>query len=177
MNASYLLIMGIISILIISGCVSNTDGDSAGIVDEPSTIKEGDTVKVSYVGEFEDGTVFDSTEKHGGDPLEFTVGKGQVISGFDDAVIGMKTGEEKEVRLEPSEAYGEHNPELVMEIPRGSVPEDVEIGDVLGMLVPGGQQVPARVIGFDAENVTIDMNHEMAGKVLIFRISIVEFSS
>lgn len=177
MRVEYFLIFGIISVLIISGCVSNSDSGPAGETDEQPTVKAGDTVKVSYVGTFEDGTVFDSTEQHGGTPLEFTVGMGQMISGFDNAVIGMKTGEEKNVRLEPSEAYGEHRPELVMEIPRTGVPEDVEVGDTLGMMLANGQQVPAKVTAMDTENVTIDMNNEMAGKVLIFKITIVEFSS
>ena len=85
-------------------------------------IKKGDKVKIEYTGTLDDGTVFDSSEKHG-KPLEFEVGSGQVIKGFDNAVIGMKKGQEKEFKLKPEEAYGEPNPNLIRKIPKEQIPK------------------------------------------------------
>ena len=178
-----ILIIAMILVLVSSGCVgdSRDGGDSDLNIndgnDDSMSIKEGDTVKVSYEGKLEDGTVFDSTEKHGGDPLEFVAGAGQMISGFDKAVLGMKKGEEKVIRLEPSEAYGEHNPQLVQTLPKANVPEDTKVGDVVGMMLPNGQQMPAKVIRVTEQNITVDLNPELAGKVLIFAIKVVDFSS
>jgi FKBP-type peptidyl-prolyl cis-trans isomerase 2 len=180
MLKSAVLVIAMVLVLVSSGCVRDREDSDLNIIDDNDdsmSIKEGDTVKVSYEGKLEDGTVFDSTEKHGGNPLEFVVGAGQMISGFDNAVVGMKKGEEKVIRLEPSEAYGEHNPQLVQILPKTNVPEETKVGDVLGMMMPNGQQMPAKVIRVTEENITVDLNPELAGKVLIFTIKLLDFSS
>ncbi len=91
-----------------------------------TVVKKGDKVKVEYVGSLEDRTIFDSSAQHE-EPLEFTAGTGQLIKGFDDAVLGMNIGEEKQITIEPQDGYGEHNPELIKELPRNCFPADQEI--------------------------------------------------
>lgn len=140
-------------------------------------IKKGDKVKVEYTGMLEDDTVFDSTEKHGGEPLEFEVGSGMMIPGFDKAVVGMEKSEEKDIELKPGEAYGEHNAELVKKLPKQGFPEDAKVGSLIGISMPNGQQLPARIISIKDDHVLLDLNHELAGKNLKFHIKIVEFSS
>jgi len=141
-------------------------------------VKEGDKVKVEYEGKFDDGTVFDSSAKHG-KPLEFQVGAKQVIPGFEKAVIGMEKDEEKEIRMESSEAYGDYNPKLIKKIPRDKLPQDKEIkpGMMLAIGLPTGQQVPAKITEVSDNEVTIDINHPLAGKNLNFKIKIVEITS
>ncbi|MFX1520509.1 MAG: peptidylprolyl isomerase [Promethearchaeota archaeon] len=139
-------------------------------------IKKGDKVKVEYTGTFDDGTIFDSSE--GREPLEFEVGSGQVISGFDNAVIGMETGEEKDVKLEPSEAYGETDPDLLKKISRERLPqgEEPKPGMILELRMPDGISVPAKITEVTDKDVTIDLNHPLASKTLNFKIKIVEIS-
>lgn len=139
------------------------------------TIKNGYKVKVEYEGKFENGEVFDSTEKQGGGALEFVPGTGMLVPGFEKAVIGMKEGEEKEVTLKPEEAYGEHNPEFVQEIPKDKFPPEAEEGMLIGLPMPGGQQIPAMISKIGEETVTLDMNSPLAGKTLIFKIKVVSF--
>jgi len=141
-------------------------------------VKKGDKVKLDYEGKFEDGTVFDSSEKHG-KPLEIEVGSGQVIKGFDDALIGMKKGEEKEIKLSPAEAYGDPNPQMMKKVPRDQFPKDKEIkaGMVLILGTPDGKQFPAKVAEVSDAEITLDMNHPLAGKTLIFKIKVVEIIS
>jgi len=142
------------------------------------TAKEGDTVKVEYEGKLEDGTVFDSSEKHGGKPLEFQIGSKKVIPGFEKAVIGMEKGEEKEIKLKPAEAYGDPNPQLVKKIPRDKLPTDKELkpGMMLSIGLPTGQQIPARITEVGDKEVTIDLNHPLAGKNLNFKLKVMEIS-
>ncbi|RLF51298.1 MAG: peptidylprolyl isomerase [Thermoplasmata archaeon] len=141
------------------------------------TVKKGDRVKVEYVGTLEDGTIFDSSDRHE-TPLEFTVGAGELIKGFDDAVVGMKKDEEKEVKIEPKDAYGEHNPEFVKEMPREYFPEDREIkpGMVFLINLQDGRQIPVRVSKVSDDTVTIDLNPPLAGKTLFFKIKVVEIA-
>lgn len=141
-------------------------------------IKKGDKVKVEYTGTLEDGTVFDSSEKHNA-PLEFEVGAGQVIKGFEDALIGMKKGEEKEVKLQPAEAYGDPNPQLIKELPKEQFPKDRELkpGMILGMNLPNGMQIPAKVVNVTDKTVTLDLNHPLAGKVLNLKFKVVDIVS
>lgn len=136
-------------------------------------IKDGDKVKIDYEGRFEDGTVFDSSKKHG-QPIEFEVGKGQVIKGFNDAVIGMEPGEEKEITLEPKDAYGDSNPDLIKKVPLDKLPEGAKAGMMLGVGLPNGQQVPAKILEVSETEATLDMNHPMSGKTLIFKIKVIE---
>ncbi|UCE36740.1 MAG: peptidylprolyl isomerase [Thermoplasmata archaeon] len=139
-------------------------------------VKNGDKVKVEYEGTLDDGTVFDSSKKHG-EPLEFEVGTGQIIPGFENAVIGMETGEEKEFKLGPSEAYGDRNPQLVQKVPKDQVPPGVVCGMMLVVALPNGLQMPVRVSEVTEEMVTIDMNHPLAGESLNFKIKVVDISS
>lgn len=141
------------------------------------TVKKGDKVKVDYTGTFDDGTVFDASEKHG-QPLEFEVGSGQVIKGFDDAVLGMKSGEEKKITLPAGEAYGEVRTELHKKVPRKQLPQDQEpkVGMILAVGLPNGQQFPARIIAVAKDDVTIDLNHPLAGKTLHFKIKVAEIA-
>jgi len=138
-------------------------------------VAKGNKIKVEYTGTLEDGTVFDSSEKHNS-PLEFVVGEQQVIKGFDDAVVGMKIGDEKEIKLLPEEAYGKHNPEFVRDMPKNMFPEDQEIkpGMIFMVDLQDGRQIPVRVTKISDESVTIDLNPPLAGKTLIFKIKIVD---
>lgn len=137
-------------------------------------IKKGDKVKIEYTGTFDDGTVFDSSEKHK-KPLEFEVGAKQVIPGFEKAVMGMKKGEEKEFKLKPEEAYGQPNPDLIKDIPKDKLPQDQEPkpGMVLVMGTPDGQQIPARIVDVSDTIIKVDINHPLAGKNLNFKIKLV----
>lgn len=138
------------------------------------TVKKGDKVKVEYTGKLDDGTIFDSSE--GRQPLEFEVGSGRIIKGFDQAVIGMKKGEEKEFKIEPKDAYGEHNPDFIRKIPRDKVPPEAEIGMMLMLKTPDGVQIPAEITELTGEDVTIDLNHPLAGQTLNFQIKVVDIS-
>lgn len=140
-------------------------------------VKSGDTVKIEYTGTFDDGTVFDSTEKHG-EALEFEVGKGQVIKGFNDAVIGMKINEEKSIRIQPKEAYGDPNPALVRKVPRDMLPKaELKAGMILLMQLQTGAQLPVKIAEINPDEATLDMNHPLAGKVLNFKIKVISIAS
>ena len=142
-------------------------------------IEKGNKVKVDYEGKLETGEVFDSSQ-HGdhSHPIEFEVGKGQVIPGFENAVIGMNKGDEKEIKIPPQEAYGEKNPDLLKKIPKEQLPEDakdkIQPGMVLGMQTPKGQQIPVPVVDVSDSDVTLDLNHPLAGKTLNFKIKVVD---
>ena len=140
-------------------------------------VKKGDKIKVEYTGTLEDGSVFDSSE--GKQPLEFEVGSGQIIKGFDDAVMGMEKGEEKEVKIESKDAYGDPNPQLMQKVPRDKLPKEQEPkpGMVLALGTPDGQKVPARIAEVTEKEVTIDLNHPLAGKKLNFKIKVVDIVS
>jgi peptidylprolyl isomerase len=140
-------------------------------------IEKGQKVKVHYTGTFEDGEVFDSSEKQG-KPLEFICGTGQMIPGFDAAVIGMEKGESKDIKLNPEDAYGEHNPQLVQKVPIDQMPKEPkpEVGMMLAVGLPNGQQLPAKITEVTETDVTIDVNHPMSGKVLNFNIKIEDYS-
>lgn len=143
--------------------------------DPNMAIKTGDKVKVNYTGKLEDGTVFDSST-HGdhAHPLEFTVGAGELIKGFDTAVIGMKKGDSKTVTFSAEEGYGPHMKELVKKLPRKPDTPDIKTGTIIGLQTPDGKQFPARVIAIDAKTLTLDLNHPLAGKKLTFTLEIVE---
>ena len=141
------------------------------------TIKEGDKVKIEYTGTLDDGMVFDSSEKHK-KPLEFEVGSKQVIKGFEEAVKGMTKDEEKEVKLQPLDAYGDLNPELIKKVSKEQLPTDKELkpGIILLASLPNGTQLPCKVTEVEDKEVTLDMNHPLAGKKLNFKIKVVEIS-
>ena len=136
--------------------------------------KSGDTVKVHYKGKLADGTVFDSSE--GRDPLEFAIGEGQIIPGFEQAVIGMAPGESKTAEISSEEAYGPHRPEMVLEVDREQIPQDIEVetGQQLQVQHPSGQQIPVVVTGVAESKVTLDANHPLAGQDLTFDIELVK---
>lgn len=138
-------------------------------------VKKGDTIKVEYTGKLEDGTVFDSSEKHG-KPLEFEVGAGQLIKGFEEGVVGMKEGEEKEIAIKKEDGYGEPNPELVKKVPRDQLPKEQEPqpGMMLVLTMPNGQQVPAKITEVNDQEATLDLNHPLAGKDLTFNIKVTD---
>ncbi len=142
------------------------------------TVKTGDKVKIEYTGTLDDGTVFYSSAEHG-NPLEFEVGGGQVINGFDDAILGMREGEEKQFSISPSDAYGEHDPTLVQKVSREVFPSDTEL--VPGLLfeagLPTGEKVPATITEVQEGIVSVDLNHPLAGKRLTFKIKLSAISS
>jgi len=135
--------------------------------------KSGDTVRVHYTGTLGDGSVFDSSQ--GREPLEFTVGIGQVIPGFDEAVTGMQPGEEKTVTIPTGEAYGERRPEMMATVPRAQFPAEIEpeIGQQL-QVSQEGQNFVVTVVEVGADEVTLDANHPLAGEDLTFKLELVE---
>ncbi|GAB4341754.1 MAG: peptidylprolyl isomerase [Desulfobulbaceae bacterium] len=141
-----------------------------------STAKQGDTVHVHYTGTLDDGVVFDSSV--GRDPLSFTLGGGQVIPGFEEAVLGMELNEKKSVTIPSDKAYGPRNEELVLNVPRNQVPPDInpEVGQKLQMQGPGNQPLIVEVTEVTDEQITLDANPPLAGKDLTFEIELVSIS-
>ena len=137
--------------------------------------KMGDTVRVHYTGTLSDGTEFDSSFEQG--PLELTIGNGQVIQGFESALVGMAAGETKNAILPPREAYGVHDPENVHSVERAAIPDeiDLEIGTVFEAEDQGGNQIRMQVLEFSSRNITLDANHPLAGRTLTFELNLVEF--
>lgn len=138
--------------------------------------KQGDMVQVHYTGRLNDGTVFDSSEQR--DPLQFELGARQMIPGFEKAVFGMAVGDKKTVEIPAGEAYGESSPEMIIHFPRTEVPQDMSPfpGMELMLTTQQGQQVPAKVIEVTDEEIVLDANHPLAGKDLIFDITLVQIS-
>ena len=137
------------------------------------TIMEGDSISVHYTGRLESGEIFDSSQ--GRSPLAFTVGSGQLIRGFDHAVMGMAVGEKKTVTLLPADAYGERQEDLFVDLRKKHIPEgmDLEVGMVVELSDGGQNMIPAFVQEIHDEFVRMDLNHYLAGKVLVFDIEIV----
>lgn len=143
----------------------------------PSPAKTGDKVTLEYTGTLSDGTVFDSSSKHDA-PMEFEMGAGRVIPGFEKAVKGMLVGEEKKFTIPIAEAYGESNPKLIQKVPREKIPQDQEPQVGMGLIVgaPGEQPMRAFITEVTPEHVTLDMNHPLAGQALTFQIKVVKIS-
>jgi peptidylprolyl isomerase len=139
--------------------------------------KEGDKVKVHYHGKLRTGETFDSSE--GRTPLEFTIGEGQVIKGFDEGVKGMSVGEKKTVEIDVKDAYGEKSQEMIIEFPKSQFPPEMqaEVGQQLMMSNGAGQQFPVTIAEVRDETVLLDANHPLAGQDLIFDIELVEIES
>jgi len=137
-------------------------------------VKNGDTVRVHYHGRLTNGTTFDSSE--GREPLEFKVGAGMVIKGFDNGVVDMTIGEKRTLNIPVEEAYGPKNDELIMEFPKSNIPSDLnpQVGMDLQMSNPQGQVFPVKVAAIGDESITLDANHPLAGEALIFDIELVE---
>lgn len=136
-------------------------------------VKKGDTVNVHYHGKLTDGSTFDSSE--GREPLQFTAGNGQVIKGFDDAVIDMTPGQKKTVTIPVGEAYGERNDDMIMEYPISEFPADMkpEVGMELQMGDNAGNIFPVVITEVLADTVVLDANHPLAGQTLVFDIELV----
>lgn len=139
-----------------------------------SEVQSGDTIRVHYTGELEDGMVFDSSE--GGEPLEFTVGQEQVIPGFEEAAIGMIEGEIKEHIIPMEKAYGPRNEEMVVQVGHDAFTDDVtpEVGMRFNLRQKDGQPVPVVITEVDEDSVTLDANHPLSGLTLVFKIELVE---
>lgn len=138
--------------------------------------KKGDKVKIHYKGSLDDGTVFDSSE--GKQPLEFEVGDGSVIPGFDTAVEGMEIKEEKKINIPFAEAYGPVRTELIVQVDKSNFPENItpEIGQKLSLRQPDGNPINVTITEISEEKVTLDANHPLAGQNLNFEISLVEIN-
>lgn len=136
--------------------------------------KSGDTVRIHYTGTLDDGTQFDSSA--GRDPLEFALGGGQVIPGFDKAVDGMAVGDSKTVTIPPEDAYGERHDQLVQQVPKSALPDDMEpaVGMHLQSQSPDGQVMNLVVVEVEEETLTLDANHPLSGQALTFAIELVE---
>jgi len=138
--------------------------------------KPGDIVKIHYTGKLDDGTVFDSSVNR--EPLEFTLSGGQVIPGFDEAVLGMSPGESKTQKIPMDQAYGPHREEMVLEISRQQIPPELEpeVGQQLQVQQENGQTIPVFVTEVTESKVTLDANHPLAGEDLTFDIQLVEIA-
>jgi peptidylprolyl isomerase len=137
-------------------------------------VKSGDTVKVHYTGKLTNGEQFDSSV--GREPLEFTVGAGMMIAGFDAAMSGMKVGDKKTVTIAAKDGYGETDESAIIEFPKENVPADMklEIGQQLTLSNEQGQPFPVVVIELREDIIILDANHFLAGKELVFDIELVE---
>ena len=149
------ILIGLLLIIFALGCTSTMQ-----------SVGKGDNIAVDYTGTLEDGNVFDSSI--GRAPLEFEVGAGEMIKGFDDAVIGMKLNEEKNITIRPEEAYGPYDVDAVIEVAIASIPEGTKAGDTL---YAAGR--PVKVLEMRNETAILDTNHPLAGKTLIFQIKVV----
>ena len=136
-------------------------------------VEDGMYVSVAYKGTLENGEVFDETSDQSG-PMEFQMGSGQLIQGFEAAVMGMAVDEKKTVTLEPEEAYGPRDENLTRDFPRTSIPSEIDpqVGMIIGLKSQEGKQIPAVISHVDQEKITLDINHPLAGKTLTFDIQV-----
>jgi peptidylprolyl isomerase len=139
-------------------------------------VENGTYTSVEYTGTLGSGQVFDSS--NGRQPLEVHMGAGQMIKGFEAQLMGMALNEKKVFTLSPEDAYGSRNAELMQSIPRSEIPPDmdVKVGMIVGFITPEGDQVPARIIQIDEEQLIVDLNHPLAGESLTFEIEVVGIS-
>jgi peptidylprolyl isomerase len=134
-------------------------------------ISAGEKVRIHYTAKLDDGTPVDSSE--GKEPLEFEAGSDQLIPGVSNAVLGMQVGESKTVTVPPEQGYGEFHPQAVQQVEKKHFPPEVKEGDMFKAVTPGGEMM-VRVSAVDDEMVTVDANHPLAGKTLIFDLEVVE---
>ncbi len=139
-----------------------------------STANYGDTVKVHYTGKLNDGTVFDTTLNR--DPMEFTIGQGTLIKGFEEAIVGMSPGTSKQATVAPDEGFGQHHQELVQDVEREQLPENInpEVGQQLQVTTSNNQTLVVTVTDVSDSQITLDGNHPLAGQELMFDIQLVE---
>ena len=135
----------------------------------------GDRIRFHYKGTLDDGTEFDSSAER--EPIEITIGRGHFIPGLENALMGMAEGDTKSVTLEPENAFGAYNPQLIKTVERDSIPAEIklEIGTVLKAKNEKGNLVPMKVVEFSDKNVTFDINHPLAGEALTFELTLVDF--
>jgi len=136
--------------------------------------EKGDKVRVHYTGKLSDGSVFDSSRER--DPLEFEIGSGQVIPGFESGVVGMAAGDTQTVEIAVEDAYGERNKELIWEVDKGQLPDGYEpqIGEQLQSVQEDGRRINVFIIDVSEKTVTLDANHPLAGRDLTFELELVE---
>jgi peptidylprolyl isomerase len=139
-----------------------------------SVATKGNTVKVHYTGKLKDGTIFDSSKDK--EPLEFIIGDGKMIKGFDVAVEGMKVGDDKSITIPSDEAYGEKREDMMLDVPLDQVPTEIkpEVGMDLSIQNQQGQPTPVKVVHVDESKITLDANHPLAGQDLVFDINLVD---
>lgn len=137
------------------------------------TVEIGNVVKVHYTGTLQNGEIFDSSRDRA--PLEVTIGRGQLIEGFERALIGMSVNEKKDITLSPEEAYGTRDEGAMRTFDRDDMPPDmdIEVGQMVSLRTPQDKRVPAKVVRLDNQSVTLDLNHPLAGKSLTFALEVV----
>jgi FKBP-type peptidyl-prolyl cis-trans isomerase SlpA len=140
-----------------------------------SKVTESSSVVVNYTGKLTDGSVFDSSLLEGREPLNAKLGEGQLIPGFETGLIGMMVGDKKTIEIDPREAYGERNEELILDVVKTNVPENVEVGMLLQTFGPEGPAL-VKVLEIKDESVLIDANHPLAGEKLIFELEVMGIS-
>jgi len=136
-----------------------------------SIVKTGDTIQVHYTGTLDDGSVFDSSRDEGREPIQFQIGSGQLIPGFENGVVGMSVGDSKKVVIEAEDAYGTYVEDLCFTVPTDRLPEGVTVGTALQVMTPQGPSV-AKVLQIDEGNAIVDHNHQLAGQRLTFDIEV-----
>lgn len=136
--------------------------------------KTGDSVQVHYTGRLQDGTVFDTSRER--EPLQFVLGQGQVIPGFENAVVGLEPGQSTTAEIAPENGYGDRRDDLVLDVERDRLPDDMDpqVGQQLQLRQQNGQAIPVTVTGVNDSAVTIDANHPLAGQMLVFDIELVD---
>jgi FKBP-type peptidyl-prolyl cis-trans isomerase 2 len=139
-------------------------------------VKFGDTVSVHYVGRLEDGEIFDSSLVEGREPIKATLGQGQLIKGFENGLIDMIVGEKKTIEIEPADAYGDVNPEAIVDVPKTQFPGDIQVGQLLQGQSPQGVFI-VKILEINDDTVKVDHNHPMAGKKLIFDLEVTDLES
>lgn len=139
-------------------------------------VEQGKFVCVDYKGMLDNGEIFDSSD--GGEPIEVHIGSGQVVQGFENALIGMELNEKKTFTIQPDDAYGERDESFTHTFSRDEIPPDVEpqVGEVIGLQTPDGEQIPAQITHADNEKVVVDLNHPLAGQALTFEVQVVGIS-
>lgn len=136
-------------------------------------VQNGDTVTVNYTGKFEDGTVFDTSMVEGREPIKTKLGEGNLISGFENGLIDMGVGEKKTITINPTDAYGEYNEQMIQEVPKTQMPGEVEVGITLQADTQMGT-INFVVKEVKEETVVLDANHPLAGKTLVFDLELVD---
>lgn len=137
-------------------------------------VQENNTVKVHYTGKLTDGQIFDSSLER--EPLQFTIGQGMIIPGFENGIVGMVVGEKKTINIPVAEAYGEVRSEMLFEVPKAELPQDIEpqVGMTLMSVSPEGQEFPLTIVDVKPETIVVDGNHPLAGKDLVFEVELIE---